>query len=584
MRDRIKIEINNEVIDLNEIDGTESAAFTYRKKDDAGETAFSFSPELVLRGRAKEIIEEQILCKPFPALESVEVIVTDKCCSDEFGDPLLLFTGLIEGADVQQSLFPECFVTISIIDNTADANAIRCLKNIFPWDRLDKANGTGISLGEDTFRQSPQLEYCAVWRPIFLFEAVLIFGWIFLLIFIPIIFIVAAIATVINAIIAAINFFGGNITPIDFDGNDDTSLFADAANLVQDLATLIVSCGYKHKAPFIHSYLQNICDICGLTLSSSIFGPGGYYFNTMRLDASRVNGGRKLQKILSAYEDNKPNINGIAFLDTFNEFNIRWRVVGGALIIERKDTEFGGLWFALTTLQDEQIISFSIDVEDEKPKAFGEYLYAEDGVDKAADEVVNDWTDRVIDWNTPPRIEQAGLKQVKFNFAACLFRNDSNRDRVSPLDKTLYNVAYPILAQTNNVALIDKGVTAFPKLLIWDGTSDFDSARVIRFQGNGDAGTFDFNAPFYVKRGYTDGGNNSIDTLYEKLFVIDDPRVAGIRTRNFELRIRANCELKRAFDIDKYIFLPVCGDQKKAILEEVQYDSDKNEFSIKGKV
>jgi hypothetical protein len=169
---------------LDDFDGTQSISFTFRNKDESGESGFSFSPELTVTGSAFSFLYTELIDRPNPNLESVDVLVFDDCCRNP------------DGSD---RLIPNCEMTVTIIDDASDAVALACLKNIFPWDRKPKFDGSGDSNGEDTFRISPHVPYCVDVRPNFLQELILIFGFIG-------IFIVAPIAITVGLLITIVNF------------------------------------------------------------------------------------------------------------------------------------------------------------------------------------------------------------------------------------------------------------------------------------------------------------------------------------------------------------------------------------------
>jgi hypothetical protein len=571
----VKIFFDGILQNSDDFRGLKNAGFTYRSKDENGENGFSFSPELNIYNSAFNYVKTNIIDKPIPQLEQIKVRILDECCSDLSGNPIELMTGKIDGADVEWCELPCNDATVSIVDDSDDSRAIVCLKNTQIWDRKPKFDGSGNSLGEDTHRTAPYTSYCHDVKPAFLQEVVLIFGLLFIIAIAPTLFVIAALVTAVNVIISIV---GG--TPI----GGDISFFDDANDLINFLTQIITGCGYKHKTPFIHSYLQNLCDICGLTLQSSYFEVGKPYHNTMRLDAQYVPGGRSISKILRNYEKNKPNLNGIQFLDEFKQLNMDWRVSGGALILERKDYDFGGLWFDLSTFNQEDIIELCFSVTDEKPPAYGEYNYSKDGVDNAGDEVKEGWSELVFDWNNPPSPAQSGLKSVNLFYSMTLFRRDVNREDVAPIDKAFYNAIYPALSDFEGAMLMEKGVCGFPKLLQWDGVSPQDNARVLRFPGDPSDPTYAYNVDWWIRENFVDGGGTPRDTLYQRLFFIDNPRETGIKTRRFTLRIVANCELIRTISPDKIIRIPVSGVYKDAKIEEIEFNTDSYQFTIQGLV
>jgi hypothetical protein len=563
----------------DDIDGTKSASFTFRSKDNGGDSAFSFSPELTLYHGAFAYVRAKIIDAPLPALEQIKVLIYDECCAGDDGQPLLLFDGKIEGSDVNWCELPCDSCSVSVIDNSNDGQAIACLKNTIIWAQKPKFDGSGLSAGEDAGRAAPHTAYCIDVRPNFMQEIFMVLGFLFIVVLVPVIFVVATIVTVINVIISVVNFLGGNIPLI----GDDISFYDEAVELVNLLQSLVVGCGFKHKTPFVHSYLRNLCDVCGLGLQSSIFGPTGDYYNTMQLDAPYVPGGKKLAKIEKNWNKNKPNTNGLQYLENWKQFNMGWRVSNGVLILEREDYSFGGIWFDLANIPNENIISLCFGVTEEKPAAYGEYTYSKDGIDNTGDEVVNGWSDIVFDWNVPVNPAQSGLKETNLFFGAAQFREDSNREDVSALDKPFYNTIFPILNDYKGALLIEKGVCNFPKLLIYDASSPTDSARVQRYQSTV-VDTFDYNVNWWIKSDYIDGMGVVRDTAYQTLFQIDDPRATGIKTRQYTLAIVATCELVRTMSVDKFIRVPIGGVYYQATVEEIEYDTNSYLLTIQGKI
>jgi hypothetical protein len=560
--------------DLDNVQGTNGASFTYRSKDENGENGFAFSPDLLLTGAAYDYVKAQIISQPLPALAQIKVLVYSSCCSDALGNPLLLFTGKIDGADVEWCEYPCSECTVSIIDDSQDAQAIQCLKNTIIWQRKI-VNGVFVNDGDSTDRPAIFLSYCNEIRPAFLQEVTMIFGFIFIVALMPFLYLWATIAFALTSLLSA-------ITNIPVGSN----FYDDAAGVVQTMTELVTGCGYRHRTPFISSYLANGCDICGLSLQSSLFGIGGPYRNTVRLDAAYLAGGRPSlsSRIFRAAQTNRPNLNFVQFLDEFKQFNIDWRVSNGVLIIERKDFDFAGQWFDLADIPNDDVLSLCFSVTDKKPPAYGEYEYIKDGVDNAGDEVRDTWTDLVFDWNTPPNPAQSGLLRRSFFYSAALFRNDGARAETSALDKPLYRAIFSILGDTQNDMLMEKGICGFPKLLIWDGTSDIDSATILRYPSAAEPNTFDYNIDWWVKEDYEDGTGTQRDTLYQRLFYIDDPRVTGVKIRGFTLEINANCDILATLSPDKNIVIPVSGVNKTAAISEIQYNVNTNKLTITGLV
>lgn len=563
-----------------QIAGLESLTATIRREDATGGAAFSFTGELTFYGDAYNTIRDLILTSSAPHLVKVPIqIVSDECPDHQF-------LGYVEGAGVDwceiNTKGNPCSAKAQIIDGSAIAEKLACVKNTIIWDRLPKFGTTTVSDGEDTFRKSRYLTYCVEVRPRALAEFMMLFYLMQRTIFTPLIFSFALIITVMNAIITAVNTipFLPNIPLIDFDGNDDTGTFAEFANLLDLANDLVTGCGAKHKAPFVHSYVQNVCDICGLTLQSSILSPGAPYHDLMRLDAQQYacKPGSADGKIESTYTDNKPNLNGGQLLDEMSQnLNWEWSIRGDVLSIEPRGEVGGLVW---VEQGDGTVIkSLCLSTTDETVKAYGVYEYSQDAADNASNEVRNDWG-AVVDWNTPPNDVQRGAKQRTLPYSAALFRKDNQGDSTLPIDKPIYNnsIAFPNLAKWKNVLILSKAVSSQPKLLMWDGISPQDDARVARWKVDD---LWDYNTAMWLREAHPSG----IETLYKSSFEkTDDPRIEDIRLRTFTMEICLTCELIATAPEARTINVQVQGVWKRGKITQIDLHYATMTATITGKI
>ena len=578
----IRIYFNGIEQNLDDFNGTQSISFSFRKQTTTGESGKSFAPEFDVRGDAFSYLYSNLITQPVPGLTSVAVTVFDTCCRNDDGSDRLLFTGEIKGSDVRwcetESGIESCSMTFTIIDNSADADALTCLKNLFPWDRKDKFDGTGLSDGIRSGRDPVLLTYCVDIRPGFLQEIILIFGFLSIFVLYPVALTVGLLITIVNFLLFIFSFG-------QFGTLSELNYLDDAIAFVSRLQSIIIGCGRKHVGVYVYSYLTNMCDICGIGLNSSIFDFGGDYHDTVRTDAAFRPGSRASGIIpFNTFLSNRPNINGVQFLDSFKQFNIDWRVSDGVLYVERKDFEFGGLWFDESTLPVNSVIEKCFEPLDESPFAFAEYSYAKDAVDNTGDEVNPDWTQESIDWNVPVNPVQSGLFSRTFTFSTAQFRNDSGRDDVSALDKQLYKTFFPALNNFKGVMLIENGVFSFPRLLQIDPNSDPLDARVLRYDSALGSDLFDYNIDWWVKESYTDGNGVSRDTLYPRFLFLDDPRTTGIKTRNYSITVNADCDLIRGINVDSFIRISQGGIVFEASVENIDYNLTQNTITVTGKI
>jgi hypothetical protein len=450
------------------------------------------------------------------------------------------------------------------VDNSEDALAIRCLKNNFPWDTL-RANTVNnqSTLGIDEFRFAPYMYYCNDLKPSATQEAIMIIG----------IFIFVVSAPIL------LFFQLGNL------------IAGNGQNIFENLSNFIVGCGRRHIAPYLDSQFKNLCKRCGLAYQSSLFDVGGYYHNTVRMDISFVPGTSPAnQGIFDDYPivDNRPNLNGIQFLDELKQWNIEWRVINGVLQIERKDYFVGVEWFNTDNLQNDQLLSICYESLGERPAAYAEYEYPKDGVDNSGDEVAKRWTDRVIDWNAGNNPQQVGLFSKTFTFSASQFRFDFHAPDVNPIDKPFYVTFYPFVqTPENEVAMfLEKGVSSFPKLInlreVWNqniGGGNYERGIAVPDVLQMANGKRAYNYKWYIKQNqFVDGSGVAHDTAYQTLLYIDDPRLTSVKTRKVTISITADCDLLTSLHIDKYVTTP----QGQVQITEITYDTNNNSLTING--
>jgi hypothetical protein len=548
--------------DLDNFNGTESASFVFRRKDEAGDSAFSFAPELTVVGDTYEYVRQQIINAPNPNIAAIQVLIYDTCCTNPNGSDRLLFTGKIEGGSVRWCTFPTCEAQVTIVDNSQDALAIRCLKEHFPWDVINNDSNV-TTKGFDEFKVAPWMYYCNDPKPSGTQEAIMVIGIFIFLVTAPLLFI----------------FQLFNL----LEGYDN--------NLFTDLSNLILGCKRRHITPYLDSQFKNLCKLCQIGYQSSLFDSGGFYHNTVRMDAAFVPGTKAYPWETfgeNVYQDNKPNLNGIQFLDALKEFNIEWRVVNGVLQIERKDYFSGVQWFNTDNLQENQLLSICYESLPERPASYAEYEYSLDGVDNSGDEVRRKWTDRVIDWNIANNPQQTGLFTKKLQYGASQFRFDWSAPDVNPIDKPFYVTFYPFAQDDYNkwAMFISKGVLTYPKLINIQSVvgQDLSNSNFVRGYGIPDLismsnGKFLYNYRWHIRENpIIDINGQSYDTAYQRLFYIDDPRLTSVKTRKVTISISADCDLLTTLDIDKY----VTTSQGQVQITEITYDTNNNSLTIQG--
>jgi hypothetical protein len=498
-------------------------------------------------------------------------LIYDTCCTNPDGSDRLLFTGKIEGGSVRWCTFPTCEAQVTVVDNSVDAEAIRCLKEHFPWSTNNTTDlnihnpvsNTIDTLGFDEFRYAPWMYYCNDPKPAAMQEAIMVIGIFIFLITAPLLF-----------IFQLFNLLEGY-----------------NQNLFTDLSNLIVGCKQRHITPYLDSQFKNLCKLCQIGYQSSLFDSGGFYHNTVRMDAAFVPGTKAYPWETfgeNVYQDNKPNLNGIQFLDQLKQLNIDWRVVNGILIIERKDYFAGVEWFNTDNLQPNQLLSICFESLPERPASYAEYEYSLDGVDNSGDEVRVKWVDRVIDWNASNNPQQSGLFSKKLLYGASQFRDDWSAPDVNPIDKPFYVTFYPFAQDDYNkyAMFISKGVLTYPKLINIQSVvgQDLTYSNFVRGYAIPDLismsnGKFLYNYRWHIRENpIVNINGQSYDTAYQKLFYIDDPRLTSVKTRKVTISVSADCDLLNTLDVDQY----VTTSQGQVQITEITYDTNNNSLTIQG--
>ncbi len=535
--------------EISKSDYEQLSGFTVTERlgtdSDAG-IATGFGSTFKFKGAAYDYIKNQILCKPYPAIEYIGFSIVVVC---KDGTEKTVFEGAIYGADIEYTTGAKetCTLTVSPKQDDVRSQALSCLKNVIITQRSREGIVTN---GEDEFRSSPYYDYCE--NPSIL--SIVLYSTLI------------QVFTIFDVIIAALNLIPG--VDISF---DPLGYLFDTA----------LGCGKKHKAPFIHSYLSNISKLCGLTLQSSIFGVGGDYHNLTRLDCQFSASSENIAAANTIFrERNFPNLNGVQFLSSLKEFAIKWFILDGILYVEREDFLPTGPTYDLTSAVTE------ISITDDTPPAYSDYSYTLDGDDKAGDRANPDYVSKgaYIDWNVPINPALSGSKKRQFLYGTPIFRSDLFNERMFPIDDPIFTIIPTISAYLGaylNVLVLEKGTATLPKLIMYDPLSDINAARAQRLAvPNTDL--FLYNWAMIVRPFNTYAQVSFPYNLYTSLLNIDDPRTSPIKQRDFVSTTTFCCD-----DFSDYIgrtctLSDACG-TRTGVIMEAEYDFLSSQIKLKGK-
>lgn len=530
----------------NEHDGAQGATITYRQSD-GQDSAFSLSSEITFFGTAASQIKAAIIDSASPLSSRLSVVVKDDCCDD------LLFEGLITFETVSWYEYEagssvKCVVSASIKDGSQESAYLACLKNTV-ISSTTSVDGLRSSLGPDEYRQSLYLGFCTEARPKS-FQLTM--------------FYIAALVT--NALISVTSFLG---------------LFIRAyRQVLNNIQNAIMGCGKLVKAPFVHSYLSNICTLCGLGLDSPIFGQGGFLHNLTRTDIPfKVSAGTQSEANTDYWRFNRPSLTATEFLDSFKAFNIDWTLDGARLIVDRKDRISPNLLADLSNRVGD-IISINYSANNSAKLWAGRfYRWPDDQSDKVANQLVNEFS-FLKNYNVPFNPDMRGVNTVTFEYAFWIY-NDMNgvesayNTFASVVPSFLYNLygvpTHTLIAQTET--------RSYPILGLWTGQGAELNQIPLK--------TIDLNDPTFQVP-YTIGGvtfppNAPSPNLYSELLYIDDTRLNAAKYTAFEAVFTYNCQ-----DIAniraKSIILPKNGSTATGFIDEVVINPNDRTITVTGKI
>lgn len=549
----MKLLINGELIDPKDYSGARGTQITISSNEERGLNSAVVQQEYTVRGRAYEIVYNELINDPQGKIKSIPVkIYEDECCDED----VLLFEGIIRG-DTVEWCFGDCEARVNFIEFTEEIEKLNCLKSTMVYD-----NHSG-------FQQQihPKFVYCVEIRPNFTAYAVLVLGVALnniVLFLTPVLAGLALVMTIIGNIINVLNEIPGvNISSPNFD-----SSFTQNWNTLQSLIDIIneniIGCGRRHPSPLVRSYVNNVCSKCGVQFSSTILNNPQSDYHWLCYMSAPVEKGTRNTQVMYIME-NKPNLTLDLFLDQLIiAFNGDYRLTGNTLEFERKDFFWNGNPFvSFETLLDAGRIvgKLCLSWRDEETPAFVKLEYQPDAVDATGNEALDRYND-IVEWNQPFNPLQKGFKQVSLPFSPARFRGDG-------IDTDILGqfAWHPSLGQTINqhdrVMIIEKGISFNPKLLIWDQQSSA-FARVRRFNVPGFAVPQNENYNFPMLFNTHNASPNTAypvnqpnTGLYPRFYSIDNPKLINDQGLEWSFTFRYTCDALQQVKDARYVTLPM---------------------------
>ncbi len=538
----IVVYLNGQPVPPEEVDGERGSTLQYVFEDDRGSTLTKkMSGELTFRGQAYEVLRAALVDNPGGKLASVPIEVWEVCGAKRAN----LLRGEIRG-DMVSWCEGECSIKASAVEKTELTDAADCLLNTLVFD-----NRNGF-----LDQPHPKMVYCDEIRPDWLQHVQLIVAFATLIAInslTPIVMIFASVVNTINLLITITNSLtGGNTDLIDFSGGNEPTpdVLADWYHLLEDLRSVALGCGRRHPSPLLRKYIENVCTICGLSFQSSILNnPQSDYWNTVYWSAPVKRGIEPTDSVPFIYE-NRPIKTGETFMADLREtFNAKSRILGNVLHFERRDMIPGDqLWIDVDELraQGRMVNEVCWQWAKEEAPAFLNIHFLPDGVDVVGTEGTERFSE-IVEWNSPPSSTQRGEKLQLIPFGTPRFRRDGIEADIRDSYLWLPGI-FPDIVKYNNVMLLEMGIGAAPKLIVWDGESmEFGIARKYTVPGYELDEPQNYNFPYQLNEfGVAPNTIYPPDQpnmgLYGRFWAVNNPRVNGVRYQEFTFAFRYRIE------------------------------------------
>lgn len=339
----------------------------------------------------------------------------------------------------------------------------------------DNTSGDYQQYTTSTTYPHPRFRYCDVIKPTFLFGVIVTF-------LNSISLLLASfniIAVVVNAIVTAINSaLGTNINTVPL----PSSLISGA-----------LGCDRAWPSPFVRTYIDNACSVCGLTVDATkspiLHDVASDYYNSALITAYTTKG-VKVVGSMGYIPSNQPSWTLTMFLSRLNKiFNGRWYITdAGELYFDRKDRLGQLVWGAgnqwdLSGVDAPYMLTSVCYSWNGKGKPYRIYLkWGTDATDAIGNELLKRFNGEHIDSSSPQYTET--IEDTMSDFGAAAFVLDGKDapwdiNLVKSVDNQLllwggsgndYNTC--LKSQTDTLQLA--------KIVTWDGTSPMEDARVTR--------------------------------------------------------------------------------------------------------
>ena len=540
----MRLYLESRLLNTDEHSDLNQAELSLRRQDETGKPARSVAQEITFYGEAYQLIYETLILAPDARDRFLTVQIVDDCCNYEW------LSGRIT-AETIEWCEQACSVSATVLAYDPESAGMECLRSTLISDDFAGFRS----------RVHPFVRYCIEMRPALLQDLVLIFAFLFnftLLMFYPLVTLLTLVIALLNVVIG---FIPCGEACEEIDDALDVNLLTEYGNFIDRINALIIGCGRGQISPFVRDYLQNVCDKCGLSADSSVhsilFHPSSPYYPTMyfyapvhsgSFDYVISGGGLDVQTVQDYWEWNGPAESGFTLLESLKTvFNADWRLEGNVLYFEPQ-SRLPPVVLNWDEIPPDDRVELCYEYTGETQPAYARFEYTLDAVDWVGNEAKRRFNE-IKDYNNPDYSpNRKGEKQYFFPFGMARFREDGiDRDVLSDY-RSFPFIGPRISVDYDRLLLLPVGVAFQPKLLIWDGVSDFNSAKVLRYPRSG--GGYDYNRDYFVNE-------HSSDNLYDRFWESADPRLRPERGVRFRLRFIPSCHQLETLNLNQAVQLPL---------------------------
>lgn len=451
-------------MNIQEITGLDKFSFSQQKPDvmlanasASGDSTLTtvVSGDLTLTGEAYNYILKYFINDPGAPLKILFVNVVDDCCNNTVYNLCLTFDGV-------QWNSCECEVTVTLKEYMPE---FTCFNSTFIYDDTN-----GFISNANTRQDFPKINYCTDITDLQVYFAVMLVSWSIALI--PLILAITIIFDVFNAAVAILNLLPG----VNINGGQNplpTDFAADYIEFAGRVIKEVLGCKYYSPSPYVRDYINNVCKVCGLTFSSSIYNdPNSEYYNAVYFFPQAQKGLTLGVDSADWISGNAPILTGMQLMEQLKlVHDADYAIKDGVLYFERRDKLVNNLTFdfrpggADTSKLLQPCIQYQWNGQ--VLPAYDDLEYANDSLDSVGNAALPRYND-IIEFNTPfnPNLHFSGARKVTLAFSPARFIQDGiELDAISRNDAIIFG---SIAKSQQGVLLMQSDECTNPKLIIID--------------------------------------------------------------------------------------------------------------------